>query len=351
VKFVPAPRLVGIEPNPGPGNVGNRLSEEKRWRIIFMHKDLKKVPATIARELKMNEQTVHNVIGKYEETGTVHNLPKSGRKRKLSEAQVRQAVRKAKKGKTSRQIAQESQIEVDPRTIRRRLREAGLFYGRVLKVEKLTKRHKELRVKYSNDMKDYKWKRVFFSDEKTFQLGVTPNYAWQEHTNRVVKEYVKHAPKLHVWGAIGYYGRTELYCFQENLNSKVYQRILKQNLKESKLIYSSDAPKTLPENWILLQDNASSHKAKKTMEVIQELVGDRFIRHPAKSPDLNIIELIWAILDRKVKAAEITNIQTLRRFLRKEWKALPWRQIRNCVDSMPRRLKLCRESGGNRLPS
>ena len=137
-----------------------------------MHKDLKKAPATIARELKMNEQTVHNVIGKYEETGTVHNLPKSGRKRKLSEAQVQRAVRKAKKGKTSREIAQESQIEVDSRTIRRRLREAGLFYGRVLKVEKLTKRHKELRVKYSNDMKDYKWKRVFFSDEKTFQLGL-----------------------------------------------------------------------------------------------------------------------------------------------------------------------------------
>ena len=218
-------------------------------------------------------------------------------------------------------------------------------------MEKLTKRHKELRVEYSNEMKDYKWKRVFFSDEKTFQLGVTSNYAWQEHTNRVVKEYVKHAPKLHVWGAIGYYGRTELYCFQENLNSKVYQRILKQNLKESKLIYSSDAPKTLPGNWIFLQDNAPSHKAKKTMEVIQELVGDRFIRHPAKSPDLNIIELIWAILDRKVKAAEITNIKTLTRFLKKQWKALPWRQIRNCVDSMPERLKLCRESGGNRLLS
>jgi hypothetical protein len=87
---------------------------------------------------------------------------------------------------------------------------------------------------------------VFFSDEKTFQLGATPTHAWQEHTDRVIKEYVKHAPKLHVWGAIGYYGRTELYCFQENLNSKGYQRILKQNLKESKLIYSSDAPKTLP---------------------------------------------------------------------------------------------------------
>ena len=53
------------------------------------------------------------------------------------------------------------------------------------------------------------------------------------------------------------------------------------------------------------------------MELLDELVGERIIRHPAKSPDLNIIENLWAILDRKVKSAEITNIQTLKRFLRK----------------------------------
>lgn len=65
----------------------------------------------------------------------------------------------------------------------------------------------------------------------------------------------------------------------------------------------------------------TSHRAKKTMEVVEELVGDRFIRHPVKSPDLNIIENVWAILDRKVKEAEITNIQTLKRFFRKQWKS------------------------------
>ena len=30
MKFVPAPRLVGIEPNPGPENVGNRHSNPRR---------------------------------------------------------------------------------------------------------------------------------------------------------------------------------------------------------------------------------------------------------------------------------------------------------------------------------
>ena len=125
-----------------------------------MHKDLKKAPATIARELKLNEKTVRNITRNMKKQG-LFKLPKSGRKRKLSELQVRQAVRKAKKGKSSHQIAQESAIKVDPRTIRRRLREAGLFYGRVLKVEKLTRRHKELRVEYSNDERLQMEKSVF----------------------------------------------------------------------------------------------------------------------------------------------------------------------------------------------
>ena len=85
-----------------------------------MHKRMKKSPYKIAQSLKMNEQTGHNIIEKYKETGTVHDLPKSGRKRKLSNKQVQQVVRKAKEGKTSPQIARECETEVSPRTIRRR---------------------------------------------------------------------------------------------------------------------------------------------------------------------------------------------------------------------------------------
>ena len=56
------------------------------------------------------------------------------------------------------------------------------------------------------------------------------------------------------------------------------------------------------------------------MELLDELVGERIIRHPAKSPDLNIIENLWAILDRKVKSAEITIFKLLSDFLEKSGK-------------------------------
>ena len=40
-KFVPAPLLVEVQPNPGPGH-GSNWNEERRWRTILKWKDEKK---------------------------------------------------------------------------------------------------------------------------------------------------------------------------------------------------------------------------------------------------------------------------------------------------------------------
>ena len=66
----------------------------------------------------------------------------------------------------------------------------------------------------------------------------------------------------------------------------------------------------------ILQDNAPTHKSKKSMETVREMVEERMIEHPAKSPDLNVIEDMWSYLDRKVRAERITDIKKLKRFLK-----------------------------------
>ena len=60
--------------------------------------------------------------------------------------------------------------------------------------------------------------------------------------------------------------------------------------------------------WQFLQDNSRVHTAKKSMAVLKELVGDRLLSHPAKSPDLNPIENMWSYLDRRVKESSVTSI-------------------------------------------
>ena len=98
-KFVPAPRLVCVEENPGP-HFSTHLEEEERWKIIFIMKEQKKEKfnvSEIARKVKTSRPTVYETSQRYEETGTVHDREHTDRKRKLSKSEVKKAVRSAKK--------------------------------------------------------------------------------------------------------------------------------------------------------------------------------------------------------------------------------------------------------------
>ena len=86
----------------------------------------------------------------------------------------------------------------------------GLFYGKVKRLQRLCKAHKQKRVDYATERKNFDYSGALFSDEKTFQLGAGEKYVWQEIGNREVREYAKHAPKVYVWAAIGSYAKTKI---------------------------------------------------------------------------------------------------------------------------------------------
>ena len=69
---------------------------------------------------------------------------------------------------------------------------------------------------------------------------------------------------------------------------------------------------------------------------------------PAKSPDLNPIEFVWSILDKKLITTPIYNKATLRKRLVEEWKSLGIDLRGSLVDSMPERLtKYLQTKGGH----
>jgi len=269
---VPAPRLVGIHPNPGPGR-SIPLTEEQRWRVVFLHKENKLSPTQIANKMKIKYDTASSIIQKHEETGTVHDLPRSGRKRKLDAKDDKKILQLVKKKKCAPEISRSLDEKVTPRTIRRRLKELGFFYGRVIKIEKLTEAHKEKRVQYCRERTSFDYSTVLFSDEKTFQLGAGPDYAWQTLKNREEREYVKHAPKLHVWGAFGSYGKTELFFFQENMNSDLYIKVLKKCLKEKKIIYLLTVDQETRENGIFYRITQQFISQKNRWQQWKNLLG------------------------------------------------------------------------------
>jgi transposase len=335
---------VGIEENPGP----ERLTPYQRWKIVFL-KEQKKTNVNIAREVKCERHTVADVLKRYQETDTVDEKQGRGRKRKLSTERKKKVYRKAKQRKSARKIAAEitkEEIPVDERTIRRTLKEQKFFFLPPKKIQRISKGQKKKRLAYAKEMKDFDWKIALFTDEKSFWLGCPSDPCWQQLDSRIVEEIQRYTPKLHVWGAIGYYFKTKLYFFVGNMNAKLYQKIVSERLPPTD--FAPDCPEEVKGNWHFLQDNDPKHKAKGSMKLLRELTGLRLIKHPPNSPDLNPMEDVWSYLDRHVRASRVTTINGLKRKLSKLWNDLPWTEFHPSIISMPARLGQCITRRGGR---
>ena len=95
-------------------------------------------------------------------------------------------------------------------------------------------------------------------------------------------------------------------------------------------------------NWIYQQDNAPCHKAKKVDAWFREN-NISVLPWPARSPDLNPIEQIWSIIDKKLVGVRLSNLAELEKAVVKEWQELPPSTsiCVNLVQSMPKRLEMC----------
>lgn len=351
-ELIPAPVLVCVEPNPGPPRRSERLTEEKRWRVIHLNTELQLGPTAIAKRVGVHRNTITALLHKYHETGTVKERPGRGRKRKVSSEDEQRIIKKAKQGKNTNEITREFEdetgIKVSLTTIRDITKAHKLKWLPRLTIEELTEANQAKRLEYARAMSGYNWKKVLFSDEKTFFLGAMRTHAYQEPGKRKKWPVKRHPKKLNVWAAAGAYMQSKLYFFKENMNAPLYQKVIRSHLQEDRITFAADCPPTLPRTYHYLQDNAKWHSAAGSMKALEESVDDRIIEHPAQSPDLNIMEDLWSYLDRKVKAAKITTIQGLKRKLTHEWENLPWSEIRKSVNSMPARLAECVQLEGGR---
>jgi hypothetical protein len=69
---------------------------------------------------------------------------------------------------------------------------------------------------------------------------------------------------------------------------------------------------------------------------------------PANSPDQNVIENLWGIVQDRVYAREPRTVAALKRIIREEWNAISLNTLQSLVDSMPRRLAaLIANEGGS----
>ncbi|GFT14326.1 transposable element Tcb1 transposase [Trichonephila clavipes] len=104
-------------------------------------------------------------------------------------------------------------------------------------------------------------------------------------------------------------------------------------------------------NLLFMDDNATCYRILAVQDCLDSEGIQRLV-WPARSPDLNPIEIVWDALGRQVAGRNYspTNKNTLIRALTEEWDKLPQQLLDNVVQSMVRRVKCCITLHGGHIP-
>ena len=99
------------------------------------------------------------------------------------------------------------------------------------------------------------------------------------------------------------------------MKKEQYKTILENNAIPSGL-------RTIGRGFVFMQDNDPKHTSKLCKNYIKEQEDNGVLKNmtwPAQSPDLNPIELLWEVLDRKVRQKCPTSKEHLWQILEESW--------------------------------
>ena len=326
------------------------LSIKKRWEIIFLtsHKLGPQLSyKRVSKVVKCTPSTVQKWVMRWKETGEVEDEVGRGAKRKTTPKQDL-AIAKAAKAAPEADASDLSvslkrqRIDLSDRTIQRRLNEAGLSYGPVLKKPLLKIDHREKRLQFAQAHLDDDFENIIFTDESTFRLFGFKKKVWRRAGEPFVVRTVKHPAKVNVWGCFSSKGFGKLVLFTENMNAPLLVKIYNKGLLPSAAKWFSGEE----DEWVLQEDRRSQTHLKvgQTMEAAEK-------RHPhglaSAVARFKSHRKGWAMMEVRVAQRKPQNLDALKRIIREEWKRLTPEFSTALVSSMKKRISAVIESSGD----
>jgi transposase len=324
-----------------------RISNEKRKSIIQLDNEGYSQRA-ITKMVNVSRQAIQALLQKFRVTGTIEDRVKSVRPLKTSVRERRCLVRLSK----SNHFLSAAQLNkrwltskpVSTSSVKNILRKYGLFGRCAARKPLLTKVQKKKRIQWCRNHKHWSvnnGRKVIFSDECRIELH--PNrrqhvrrevsYRYKErYTAKTMKFGVK---SLMVWGAIKANGDRFIVRCIGNVNTAEHQRILGNGFVNN-----------VHPDEIFIQDGATCHTALSTSEYLHNhgicVVAD----WPPQSPDLNIIEHMWAKLKRELSQRHMTTLDDMWENCQQVWQSIPNEYIKRLYETIPIRIQAVLRSKG-----
>lgn len=296
----------------------------------------------IAEKYKINKSTLSKIIKKFKTYNTVETFHLGGRPRKTTPRTDRRIVTEFQKDPlaSGNVIKKKLDLNISSWTINRRAKESGLHSFSAAKKPLLSEKNRKARLNFARKYADWsitKWKTVLFSDEKKFNMFGSDGrirVRRPKGKKRLDPKYctptVKHGGgSVMVWGSFSGQGMGPIHNVQGIMFAPDYKAILEN-------VMAPYAEENMPLLWYFQHDNDPKHKAK----VVTKWFEDNNIQvldWPAQSPDLNPIENLWAIVDKKIRGTKYSNKTALYAAVENEWKSTPSSLINSLICSMPNR--------------
>lgn len=227
-----------------------------------------------------------------------------------------------------RELGLKHHIATSKATVRRDILELGGTARRRPKGP--VRKRFEKRVKYAQTNLNSS-KELYFSDEKYVDCN-DHGSLWQwcfEGSRAAHREFDRWAAKLHVFGMIGKNFKFLKILPSDRLTSELY---IQHCIKPNRAVLQG-------RNVQYIQDGAKAHTAKLTKKYLSDAGIDFVEDWPARSPDLNPIENLWAILAAKVSAMGPRREEDLQKFIIKAWNDISMQLVNTLVSSFQQRLR------------
>jgi len=352
-----------------------------RWQIVGAYKAVRNI-ARVAKVFRVSSNTVRHWVETHEQTGGVDEKPGRGAKPVLSRAAAEKARAMLKDPRMGGPRIVASELKARGTTDRvltkatvlrsaRRVSPKKLKARRGRPTEQLKPATMAQRVAFAraNLMRD--WTQVMFTDRKAFRLrfpGTAVNpVTYVEEGEEMPAATVANPPKVYnIYVGLTVHGCTKVHAVAgstshtggfatqkgtkaRNITKDEYRVVIRNTfLPEGKRLL---AP-TRRSRWVLQQDGDPCHAV--AADELSKSQQGRFRAcellegWPARSPDLNPVENLWAYVQRVVDAQGCSTIQEYERAIERELATLTPEACARYINSVPRRLQEVIERGGRR---